>query len=903
MHLFAGYFWVFLSKLLQTLFYLFTKTFLRFYSPEAMKQVCRSAQFSHDNEQAESIHSEFSESFGDTELKSEDSFEEVTDTDTLSCESNHIDSNGFQQETESMNNSCSETVDDSGNIGLEEEETTKLVFKFQYQSWDCNYNEEFKGSYSEGSDFVKGDDAVSVSVSANTNKYEFVSRQSFSHFLDEPEAENVTVKECFVHSNDDLNQGSNGFRFMSFKPETLDNFTENGHKEEVSKKLKAVQSIEKPLGPVVHHNFLSEDDFICSSSDSDSISSLGDDAFLSDTDFGTTVDIDTLGSNEGENAGLTEDDLDFMDGKSFENLDVGYEPDDFAEEDEDIMDELGKLEEECKLEKSSGNSFQDSNSNNSKTEQSEKPNSQSLTTIDLEDSNRFDTLWEHQDLIEQLKMELKKVRATGLPTILEDSESPRIMEDLKPWKIDEKFQHSSTTNELPKFYRSYRERMRKFDILNYQKMYALGFLQSKDPLQSFSSRKNPSAAITCILPRGFRLSRRKHAETDPMKKFVRELYCDLEMVYVGQLCLSWEFLQWEYEKSLKLWESDQYGLLRFNEVAGEFQQFQVLLQRFIENEPFQGPRVENYARNRCAMRNLLQVPVIREDNAKDKRKFRKREADKDAITSDMLVEILEESIRTIWRFIRADKDASSLALKGIRETQVKLQDPADSELLVEIRTDLQKKDKRLRDLLRSGSCILKRFQKHHEDGTDQVLYFFSQVDMKLVWRVMNMSRITTDQLAWCRSKLNKINFVNRRIHVEPSFLLFPILGFTPINSNMVQRLTYRKRHSYATKSNQHRVVKTPGGKLVYQTTKKRASGPKCPVTGKRIQGIPHLRPAEYKRSRLPRNRRTVNRAYGGVLSGGAVRERIIRAFLVEEQKIVKKVLKIQKAKEKQASKS
>ncbi|PKU73871.1 60S ribosomal protein L34 [Dendrobium catenatum] len=142
---------------------------------------------------------------------------------------------------------------------------------------------------------------------------------------------------------------------------------------------------------------------------------------------------------------------------------------------------------------------------------------------------------------------------------------------------------------------------------------------------------------------------------------------------------------------------------------------------------------------------------------------------------------------------------------------------------------------------------------------------------------------------------------------------------------MVQRLTYRKRHSYATKSNQTRVVKTPGGRLIYQYTKKRASGPKCPVTGKRIIGfsfplpssifpcqfepyalnfqIPRLRPAEYKRSRLARNRRTVHRAYGGVLSGGAVRERIIRAFLVEEQKIVKKVLKIQKAKEKQAAKS
>lgn len=31
-----------------------------------------------------------------------------------------------------------------------------------------------------------------------------------------------------------------------------------------------------------------------------------------------------------------------------------------------------------------------------------------------------------------------------------------------------------------------------------------------------------------------------------------------------------------------------------------------------------------------------------------------------------------------------------------------------------------------------------------------------------------------------------------------------------------------------------------GGKLVYQTTKKRASGPKCPVTGKRIQGVSFL---------------------------------------------------------------
>ncbi|KDD72417.1 hypothetical protein H632_c3373p0, partial [Helicosporidium sp. ATCC 50920] len=41
---------------------------------------------------------------------------------------------------------------------------------------------------------------------------------------------------------------------------------------------------------------------------------------------------------------------------------------------------------------------------------------------------------------------------------------------------------------------------------------------------------------------------------------------------------------------------------------------------------------------------------------------------------------------------------------------------------------------------------------------------------------------------------------------------------------------------------------------------------------------------------------------GGHLAAGVVRERIVRAFLVEEQKIVRKVLKLQKAKEVAAAK-
>ena len=50
--------------------------------------------------------------------------------------------------------------------------------------------------------------------------------------------------------------------------------------------------------------------------------------------------------------------------------------------------------------------------------------------------------------------------------------------------------------------------------------------------------------------------------------------------------------------------------------------------------------------------------------------------------------------------------------------------------------------------------------------------------------------------------------------------------------------------------------------------------------------------------------KSVSRCYGGTLSGAAVMARIVRAFLIEEQKIVKKVLQEKsKAKKKKKKKS
>ncbi|GKB10977.1 putative ribosomal protein L34Ae [Tanacetum coccineum] len=89
------------------------------------------------------------------------------------------------------------------------------------------------------------------------------------------------------------------------------------------------------------------------------------------------------------------------------------------------------------------------------------------------DSDEEDVLLEHQQLIGQMKMELKNTRTGGLPTILEECETPRVKEDLKPLKIDEKLEHRDLMAEIQKFYKSYNDKMKKLDVLNYQTLQAI----------------------------------------------------------------------------------------------------------------------------------------------------------------------------------------------------------------------------------------------------------------------------------------------------------------------------------------------------------------------------------------------------------------------------------------------
>jgi len=107
------------------------------------------------------------------------------------------------------------------------------------------------------------------------------------------------------------------------------------------------------------------------------------------------------------------------------------------------------------------------------------------------------------------------------------------------------------------------------------------------------------------------------------------------------------------------------------------------------------------------------------------------------------------------------------------------------------------------------------------------------------------------------------------------------------------RITQTRRHAYRTKSNVVKPVKTPGGRLVAHYHKKKGSVPKCGDCKLPMKGLKAVRPKDMMK--LKKREKTVSRVYGGSRCGKCVRQRIIRAFLIEEQKIVKRVVAQSKA--------
>ncbi|KAK2647904.1 hypothetical protein Ddye_015393 [Dipteronia dyeriana] len=242
-------------------------------------------------------------------------------------------------------------------------------------------------------------------------------------------------------------------------------------------------------------------------------------------------------------------------------------------------------------------------------------------------------------------------------------------------------------------------------------------------------------------------------------------YHELEAAYVAQICLTWEALNWNYKNfQRKRASRKDFDMGCPAQVAQQFQQFQVLLQRYIENEPYeQGRRPEVYARMRLLAPKLLLVPEYR-DSEDD---HQKDEGFASRITSASFVMIMEEGIRTFMNFLKADKERPCQILKSFFGRNRK--GSVDPTLLNLIKKVNCKKKTKLKDLRRSRKCIRKR--KLTVDEEIEIL--MGQIDLKVVSRVLRMSDLNEEQMHWCEEKMSKVRILEGKLQRDSLPLFFP----------------------------------------------------------------------------------------------------------------------------------
>lgn len=241
-------------------------------------------------------------------------------------------------------------------------------------------------------------------------------------------------------------------------------------------------------------------------------------------------------------------------------------------------------------------------------------------------------------------------------------------------------------------------------------------------------------------------------------------YNELEAAYVAQICLTWEALNWNYKNFQALrasWGDFDRGCPA--KIAQQFQQFQVLLQRYIENEPYErGRRPEVYARMRSLAPKLLQVPEFRDsEDDQNEDDFSSR------IPSTLFLMIMEESIRTFMNFLKADREKHCQLLAALfRRNRKSAVDPT---LLRVMKKANKKKKKKLNDLRGARKCLRKI--KLKEDEEIEIL--MGLIDLKVVSRVLRMTDISGEHLHWCDEKMTKVRVAEGKLNRDSSPLFFP----------------------------------------------------------------------------------------------------------------------------------
>ncbi|XP_038901240.1 uncharacterized protein LOC120088168 [Benincasa hispida] len=248
-------------------------------------------------------------------------------------------------------------------------------------------------------------------------------------------------------------------------------------------------------------------------------------------------------------------------------------------------------------------------------------------------------------------------------------------------------------------------------------------------------------------------------------------YHELESAYVAQICLTWEALNWNYKnfvnKKLSSCKRSDMDNGCPGKVAQQFQQFQVLLQRYIENEPYEhGRRPEIYARMRLLAPNLLQVPEFI-DSEDEQIKGEGGGGYGSRISSPSFLMIMEDGIRTYMNFLKADKEKPcQIVASFFKRKKRAAVDPTLLQLMKKVN---QKKKIKLKDLRRAGKCLRKRKLSVEEE----MEILMALIDLKVVSRVLRTVDLSEQQLHWCEAKMSKVRILDGKLHRDSSPLFFP----------------------------------------------------------------------------------------------------------------------------------
>ncbi|KAF9588592.1 hypothetical protein IFM89_013444 [Coptis chinensis] len=263
-----------------------------------------------------------------------------------------------------------------------------------------------------------------------------------------------------------------------------------------------------------------------------------------------------------------------------------------------------------------------------------------------------------------------------------------------------------------------------------------------------------------------RILRKLTKKNENTSEFPRSLYLDLENAYVAQICVAWEALSLNYRSFLPLralqGEEDP-GCPAY--MAQQVQQFQVLLQRFIENEPYErGRRPEVYSRIQISSPKLLQVPEFR---AVDIENDQAEEAWTTKISSVRFIARMEDGIRIFMKFLKADKEKNYQIFKTFirRNKRTCIVDPTLHHLLKKAN---KKKKKKIKDISRVRKCLRRALPRDEE-----MEMLMGLVDLKVVLRVLRMSEISEEQLHWCEEKMSKLRFWDGKLQRDSSPLPYP----------------------------------------------------------------------------------------------------------------------------------